>query len=74
MIINDIPIHLLWGLDTAIKKLRPFAAFTLNNGQITDWDDPSGSEPPTMEEIHAQMMADKDAYDEWIKRYSTVNV
>lgn len=70
----SIPIHLLWGLDTAIKKLRPFAAFTLIDGNITDWDDPSGSEPPTKEEIYEQMLADKNAHDDWLKRYSNLNV
>ena len=41
----------LYGIDVAIKKLRPGANFSLMNTEITGWEDPENREPPTKEEI-----------------------
>jgi hypothetical protein len=57
------PFELLWGVDVAIKKLRPGANFALYNNSVTNWEDPSGNSPPTWEEIEQQMNADKKAYN-----------
>jgi len=51
----------LFGVDIAIKKLRPGAEFALYNRYITHWECPNNSEPPTWEEIDAQIKADQAA-------------
>ena len=48
----------LFGVDVAIKKLRPDAEFALYNTTFTMWDCPSGSEPPTWDEINEQIQTD----------------
>ena len=48
----------LFGVDVAIKKLRPGAEFALYNTTFTAWECPNGSFPPTWEEITEQMEAD----------------
>jgi hypothetical protein len=32
----------LWGVDVAVKKLRPHAKFEITNTTFTKWDDPTG--------------------------------
>ena len=49
----------LFGVDVAIKKLRPGAEFALYNTTITHWECPNGSTPPSWEEITAQIDADR---------------
>jgi len=49
----------LFGVDIAIKKLRPGAEFSLYNTTFTAWDCPNGTSPPTWEEVMAQMEADQ---------------
>ena len=49
----------LFGVDVAIKKLRPGAEFALYNMTFTMWDCPNGSEPPTWGEVMEQMEADR---------------
>ena len=49
----------LWGVDVAIKKLRPYAQFQLTNSTFTEWNDPTGAEPPTWEEINEQIRQDQ---------------
>jgi|TARA_B100000085_G_scaffold9795_1_gene8550 hypothetical protein len=49
----------LFGVDIAIKKLRPGAVFSLCNKNITYWECPNNTEPPTWEEIDAQIEADQ---------------
>ena len=41
----------LFGVDVAIKKLRPDAEFALMNTTIIEWNCPNNSEPPTWDEI-----------------------
>ena len=49
----------LFGVDVAIKKLRPGAEFSLYNTTFTSWDCPNNSEPPTWDEIMSQVNADQ---------------
>jgi hypothetical protein len=64
----EVPFELLYGVDVAIKKLRPGASFTLFGTTFADWIDPEGKEPPTWEEVMFQMEADKKIYDEWVTK------
>ena len=48
----------LFGVDVAIKKLRPGAEFALYNTTFTMWDCPNGSGPPTWDEINEQIQKD----------------
>lgn len=48
----------LFGVDVAIKKLRPDAEFALYNTTFTMWECPNGSSPPTWEEINEQLQRD----------------
>ena len=50
----------LWGVDVAVKKLRPHAQFELYNTTFTKWDDPTKTQPPTWEEINQQIEKDKE--------------
>ena len=52
-----------YGVDVAIKKLRPGASFSLMNTEVTGWEDPEGREPPTWEEIQKQIEIDKKIHD-----------
>ena len=49
----------LFGVDVAIKKLRPGAEFSLYNTTFISWDCPNNSEPPTWDEIMSQINADQ---------------
>ena len=55
-------INNAWGVDVALKKLRPFAKFELTNREFTKWDDPTGQMPPTWEEINEQIEKDKQKW------------
>ena len=48
----------LFGVDVAIKKLRPDAEFALYNTTFTMWECPNGSKPPTWDEINEQIQKD----------------
>jgi hypothetical protein len=39
------------GVDTAIKSLRPFAKFILNNTKFINYECPMGTEPPEWSEV-----------------------
>jgi hypothetical protein len=62
----NLPYELSWGVDVAIKKLRPGASFGLNNTTFTHWNDPLGLEPPTWDEVMAQLNADRKLAEEWL--------
>ena len=47
----------LYGVDIAIKKLRPNAKFGLHNQHFISWDCPDNSEPPTWDEIEEQILS-----------------
>lgn len=61
----QVPFELLFGVDVAIKKLRPNANFQLEGTRFTQWSCPNNTEPPTWEEVLAQLSADQQAYEEW---------
>jgi hypothetical protein len=62
----NIPYELLFGVDVAIKKLRPGANFQLDGTNFTKWNCPDNSEPPTWAEVTAQMQADELAANKWL--------
>ena len=49
----------LFGVDVAIKKLRPGAEFALYNTTFTMWECPNEAKPPTWEEVMKQVEADQ---------------
>ena len=51
----NTPFELLWGVDVAIKKLRPGANFSLNNNTFVFWEDPTGRPAPTWTEVQEQL-------------------
>jgi hypothetical protein len=61
---NTVPIDLLFGVDVAIKKLRPGANFQLEGSRITIWNDPEGRPAPTWDEVQAQLDSDKNLYNQ----------
>jgi hypothetical protein len=67
---TQIPYELLWGVDVAIKKLRPGANFQLEGTRFTQWTCPNDSEAPAWDEIMAQLSADQQAYEEWASKNS----
>jgi hypothetical protein len=64
---NNLPFELLWGVDVAIKKLRPGANFQLEGTRFTIWNDPLGTQPPSWDEVIAQMTQDQQTAEEWQK-------
>jgi hypothetical protein len=63
----QIPFELLFGVDVAVKKLRPDANFQLEGTRFTQWSCPNNSQPPEWSEVIAQLEADQRAYEEWQK-------
>jgi hypothetical protein len=63
----QIPFELLWGVDVAVKKLRPNANFQLEGTRFTSWSCPNNSQPPEWSEVVAQLELDQRAYEEWQK-------
>ena len=57
----QLPYELLWGVDVAIKKLRPGANFQLEGTSFTQWTCPNNSQAPTWEEVMSQLKADETA-------------
>lgn len=59
-----------YGLDTAIKSLRPKASFEIvsQNGKtvFTQWQDSTGANPPSDEDIHAELEFQKRCA-EWLQ-------
>jgi len=51
----------LFGIDIAIKRLRPGAEFALVDTTIIEWNCPNNSEAPTWDEIEEQIEKDKSA-------------
>ena len=50
-----LPFEFGWGLETAIKNLRPGATFQLMGIEIVNWQEPNGLTKPTWDEINAEM-------------------
>jgi hypothetical protein len=61
----QVPYELLFGVDVAVKKLRPNANFQLEGTNFTQWSCPNNTQPPTWAEVMAQLAADQQAYEEW---------
>jgi hypothetical protein len=61
-----LPEHLIWGIDVAIKKLRPTARFQLEGTNFTQWEDPSGSAPLTWDEVMTQIEIDRRVAEQWM--------
>jgi len=53
------------GVDTAIHTLRPNARFDFDYGTQTflDWDDDEGREPPTWDELQAEVIREVEIYN-----------
>ena len=62
----QIPFEMLWGVDVAIKKLRPGANFQLEGTRFTQWSCPNNSQPPSWDEVMAQLTADEEAANRWL--------
>jgi hypothetical protein len=69
---QEIPFELLFGVDVAVKKLRPGANFQLEGTRFTSWSCPNNSQPPEWSEVVAQLEADQQAYQEWQKNNLTL--
>ena len=65
----NLPYELMYGVDVAIKKLRPGANFQLEGTNFTQWACPNNSQPPTWEEVMAQLQADHKAAEEWLEAH-----
>ena len=65
----NLPYELIWGVDVAIKKLRPDANFQLEGTKFTIWNCPHNSEPPEWEEVMSQLKADQKAAEEWLEAH-----
>jgi hypothetical protein len=63
----QLPYELLWGVDVAIKRLRPNANFQLEGTRFTQWTCPDGSQAPTWEEVMTQLRADETAANKWLE-------
>lgn len=44
-----------FGLDSAVKSLRPNARFTMNGDKFVYWNDTDGNLPPSIEEINNEI-------------------
>jgi hypothetical protein len=64
----QLPFEFLYGVDVAIKKLRPGAKFEIQGPNFTWWEDLEGREPPTWEDIQQQIEIDKEAADRWLEK------
>jgi hypothetical protein len=68
----NLPYELLWGVDVAIRKLRPNARFEIQGSNITFWESQDGLAPPEWHEIHDLMEEDRKAAEDWISKNSPV--
>lgn len=66
----SVPYDKLWGVDVALKKLRPNASYSLYGTSIEEYQDADGLPAPTWEEITAQVEKDKKEFEEWAKEFS----
>lgn len=67
----ELPENLVWGVDIAIKKLRPnVTSFQIAGTEITEWEDSSGAEAPTWPEVCTQIEQDQKAAQNWLDNNS----
>lgn len=59
----NVNADFLYGIGEAVKTLRPNAVFCIVNTNITEWEDPTGSEPPAWSEVMEQLEKDKKLYE-----------
>lgn len=64
-----LPPDLAWGADAAIRKLRPWARYSLQNTDFMWWEDPTGAKPPTWQEILDQIEQDKKNALAWLAKH-----
>lgn len=53
----------LYGIDVAMRKLRPNSTFVIYNNEFIEWNDTTGAEPPTWDEVMFQVESDKIEYN-----------
>lgn len=63
---SKLPLELMFGIDVAIKKLRPNAELVIEGTNIRDYFDPTGLPEITWQDIMDQIMKDKAAADAWL--------
>lgn len=51
--------------ETAMETLRPGATFEMYNDTIINWNDPSGQEPPTLDEISEELNRENEVYNQY---------
>jgi len=54
------------GVDTAIQTLRPGARWDLSNTTFVGWEDEEGREPPTWDEIQAEVVREVEIYNYYL--------
>ena len=54
------------GVDTAIQTLRPGARWDMHNTQFLAWEDDEDREPPTWEEIEAEIVREVEIYNYYL--------
>lgn len=54
------------GIDTAIATLRPGAKWGTYNSRIVDWQDDQGREPPTWDEVEAELAREVKIYNYYL--------
>ena len=54
------------GVDTAIQTLRPGARWDMHNTKFLAWEDDEGREPPTWEEIEAEIVREVGIYNYYL--------
>ena len=64
----QLPFELLWGVDVAIKKLRPGANFQLEGTNFSVWNCPNNSNPPSWDEVMEQLKADEETANKWLAK------
>ena len=65
---KEIPFDMIWGIDVAIKKLRPNAKFQLEGTNFTLWECSDNSNPPNWNEVMGQLMQDQEAGRKWLEK------
>lgn len=63
----QVPLQYFYGVDIAIKKLRPNATYEINNNVFTKWNCPDSVSAPSWEEINTQVEQDKAEYERYVK-------
>ena len=54
------------GVDTAIRVLRPHGRYELRNKEFVGWKDKTGLEPPTWDEINAEIAREVEIYNYYL--------